>query len=162
MSYTPGRTGCIAESSGPAAPPIRPAARRVSPCMSTTSSPAAGAAKPPSLTVYYDGACPVCSREVAFYRRRDGAAGIDWIDAASCDAADLGPGLVRDRALGRLHVRHADGRLASGADAFVAIWRRLPVFRPLAWLFALPPLTRGLEAVYGLFLRWRNRRRRGH
>ena len=27
------------------------------------------------LTVYYDGACPVCSSEMGFYQRQDGADG---------------------------------------------------------------------------------------
>ena len=28
----------------------------------------------PPLTVYYDGACPVCRREIGFYRKRTGEA----------------------------------------------------------------------------------------
>ncbi len=128
---------------------IRPRGWRVKPDMT----------QQPALTVYYDGACPVCSREVAFYRRRSGAEHIAWIDAATCDASDLGPGLIREDALGRLHVRRRDGGLQSGADAFLAIWRRLPAFRPLARIFAWAPLNRSLEGAYGIWLRWRSWRR---
>jgi len=47
-----------------------------------------------SLAVFYDGACPLCQREIA-----------------------------------RFHVQHADGRIESGARAFLALWARLPYWR---------------------------------
>lgn len=81
-------------------------------------------------TVYFDGACPVCSREVAQYRRLRGAEALSFVDASSCAPAAFGPDLTREAALARMHVREADGRLVSGAAAFAAIWRRLPAF---AW-----------------------------
>jgi hypothetical protein len=42
--------------------------------------------EPGKLTVYYDGACPLCRREIDFYRRRGRAAPIEWVDAAAGDA----------------------------------------------------------------------------
>ena len=113
----------------------------------------------PCLTVYYDGQCPVCLREIAFYRCRAGSGEIAWVNAADCDASDLGPDMTREQALGRFHVRLPDGRTQCGAAAFVAIWRQLPAFRPLAWLFAWTPLTWALEVTYRLWLRWRSARR---
>ena len=38
---------------------------------------AMGDARP--LTVFYDGACPLCDREISFYKRRRGAEGVRWI-----------------------------------------------------------------------------------
>ena len=35
--------------------------------------------------VFYDGACPLCIREIAFYKRRKGADGVTWVDVS--DAA---------------------------------------------------------------------------
>jgi predicted DCC family thiol-disulfide oxidoreductase YuxK len=111
-------------------------------------------------TVYFDGACPVCSREVAQYRRLRGAEALRFVDASSCEAAAFGPGLTREEALARMHVREADGRLVSGAPAFAAIWRRLPAF---AW--AAPVLEHRLvapvaELGYRCFLRVRRAWRR--
>ena len=114
-----------------------------------------------ACTVYFDGACPVCRREIAHYRRQRGAESIAWVDAASCDEADLGPGLDRSVVLGRFHIRRADGTLVSGAAAFVAVWRCLPAFSRLAALASSRPVLALLEAGYAIFLRvrpwWRPR-----
>ena len=108
-----------------------------------------------TCTVYFDGACPVCRREIAHYRRQRGSEAIAWVDASSCDEAELGPGLDRSVVLGRFHVRNADGTLTSGAAAFVAIWRRLPAFAWLAALASSRPVLALLEAGYSIFLRVR-------
>ena len=76
--------------------------------------------------LYYDGACPVCAREIAMYRRQRGADGVQWVDVARCEAAELGPELSREVAMARLHLRRADGRLVSGAEAFTVLWQALP------------------------------------
>ncbi len=106
-------------------------------------------------TVFYDGGCPVCSREVQFYRSREGAASFAWVDVARADEALLGPGLSRDEALARMHVRRADGTLVSGAAAFAEIWRGMPGLRWLGRLLAIPPFGSMAEVCYRLFLRAR-------
>jgi len=109
----------------------------------------------PALTVYFDGACPVCSREIAAYQRLRGAGSIDWVDASRCAPQALGPGLDRDAALARLHVRRDDGSLVDGAAAFAAVWQRLPAFALLGRIAGWAPLRPVLEAGYVVFLRVR-------
>lgn len=108
-----------------------------------------------AATVYFDGACPVCAREVALYRRQPGAEALCWVDVAGCDAAALGPGLDRRAALARLHLRRADGRLVSGAAAFTALWQALPRWAWLGRLLGRQPALAVLELGYRLFLRLR-------
>ncbi len=105
-----------------------------------------------SATVYYDGACPLCSREIGTYRRLRGADQLCWIDV-SRQEAPLGPGLTREAALARFHVRMADGALVSGGAAFVRLWGCLPGLRWLAAIAARPPFSWALEPAYRLFLR---------
>jgi predicted DCC family thiol-disulfide oxidoreductase YuxK len=110
-------------------------------------SPAGRTAAPP--VVVYNGSCPICSREIAGYRRlaaRHGVA-LGWLDAAAPDAALAPLGLDPDRAARRLHVLE-DGRLLAGVEAFLALWRRLPGWRHLARLVALPGLRGPAELVY--------------
>lgn len=40
----------------------------------------------PRTEVYFDGACPVCSREIATYRRAQGAEALRFIDVSRPDA----------------------------------------------------------------------------
>ena len=106
-------------------------------------------------TVYYDGACPLCSREIATYRRLEGAESLRWVDITTASTQELGGDLSREQALSRFHVRDEQGRLVSGAAGFVAIWRRLPGLRWLAWVAARPPVSWLLEPAYRGFLRIR-------
>lgn len=106
---------------------------------------------------YYDGACPLCAREIGFYRRQEGADRIDWVDISRIDAADVAPDLPRAKALARFTVRDVDGALVSGSGAFTRIWLRLPRFRWLAKIFASQPFAWLLEQAYRLFLKLRPR-----
>lgn len=111
---------------------------------------------PAALTVYFDGDCPLCSVEIAHYRACDRAGALAFVDAAG-NAAMLPPDLKQADALARFHVRQTDGRLVSGAAAFVAVWRVLPRWRWLARIASLPGVTTMLEAGYRLILPWRPR-----
>lgn len=103
-------------------------------------------------TLYFDGACPVCSREVAMYRRQRGADGVRWVDVAHCEAGELGADLTREAAMARLHLRRPDGSLVSGAEAFTALWRALPRWAWLGRLLGSAPGLWLLEAGYRAFL----------
>jgi demethoxyubiquinone hydroxylase (CLK1/Coq7/Cat5 family) len=119
------------------------------------------AATQTACTVYFDGACPVCSREIAHYRRSAGAESISWVDAAASDPVALGPGLTREAALARMHVRRHDGSLVSGAAAFAALWSRMPQYAWLGRVAAWPPVLAVLEVGYRGFLVARRIWRRG-
>jgi predicted DCC family thiol-disulfide oxidoreductase YuxK len=104
------------------------------------------------ITVYYDGACPVCRREIGFYQARTGGA-VSYCDVAAevCPAPDL----KREEALKRFHVRLADGALVSGAAAFLALWRATPGFRTAGRLLQARPTVAVLDVAYAGFLRLR-------
>lgn len=109
------------------------------------------------LTVFYDGACPLCRREIDFYRRRKGAQSLDWVDVSRCAGETVTPGLTKAEAMARFHVKRADGRLASGGLAFAQLWAALPGFRPLGLVLQWPPLAWLTERGYRLFLKLRPR-----
>jgi predicted DCC family thiol-disulfide oxidoreductase YuxK len=113
----------------------------------------------PRMQVFYDGGCPVCSREIAFYRRRRGTDRFEWIDVHGAPPS-LGPGLSREAAMARLHVRLPDGTLLSGAAAFAAMWRNMPGLRWLGRALQVPPLGLLAELGYRVFLRVRGAWRR--
>ena len=104
----------------------------------------------PGLTVYFDGSCPLCQREIAIYRRRPQSKLIDWVDVSA--GQDLGARLSCEAAMARVHVRDSRGRLFSGAAAFSRMWRVFPGWRWLGWLSAWPPLSWLFEGAYRSFL----------
>ncbi|CAN5726939.1 DUF393 domain-containing protein [soil metagenome] len=108
-----------------------------------------------NCTVYFDGACPVCSKEIATYQQWNGAERIEWIDASSCSPQELGGQLERVQALAKLHVRDANGQLTSGAAAFVVLWSHFPALAWLTPLLSKPPMIYCLDHMYRLFLKLR-------
>ena len=110
------------------------------------------------LTVWFDGACPLCQREIAFMRRLDRAGRIAFIDVSPPGAIADCP-IDRAALLERFHARE-DDRILSGAAAFAAMWRAIPLLWPLGQAARLPPLLALLEAAYRRFLRVRPRLQR--
>ena len=102
------------------------------------------------LTVFFDGNCPLCRREIALYRGLPSTLHIHWVDVSTPTA--LPCGLSCELAMRRFHVRDANGQLHSGAQAFSVLWRCFAGWRVLGWLTAVPPLSWLAEAAYRLFL----------
>jgi ubiquinone biosynthesis monooxygenase Coq7 len=107
------------------------------------------------LTVFFDGGCPVCRAEIKTYQKADVHQQVSWVDISQCADSELGPQLNRSDALARLHVRQSDGRLVSGARAFVQIWSALPRWRWLSMTARIPGLIHLMELAYVAFLRIR-------
>jgi predicted DCC family thiol-disulfide oxidoreductase YuxK len=109
----------------------------------------------PALTVYYDGSCPLCSAEINHYSSLSGGDRVDFVDASSPDT-ELGLDLNREQAMSRFHIRNSDGKIVSGAGAFVALWEVLPRWKWAARLASsMPGAIPLLECVYRLFLLFR-------
>jgi predicted DCC family thiol-disulfide oxidoreductase YuxK len=109
------------------------------------------------LTVWHDGSCPLCRREIALVRRLDRRGAIRFVDVAAGEPADCP--IDRAELLARFHARE-NGRLLSGAAAFAAMWRAVPLLRPLGLLFRRPFALALLERLYRQFLRVRPRLQR--
>ena len=108
------------------------------------------------VTVWHDGGCPLCRREIALMRRLDRRGRIAFVDVTDAAACPL------DRAelLARFHAREHGGPMLSGAAAFAAMWRAIPVLRPLGLLARNRSVLALLERLYRLFLRVRPRLQR--
>jgi predicted DCC family thiol-disulfide oxidoreductase YuxK len=104
-----------------------------------------------NLSVWYDGECPLCRREIALMRRLDRRRAIQFVDLAQDGAACP---LDRTLLLARLHAEE-DGRMLSGAAAFAAMWRAIPILRPLGLAARTPWVLALLERSYVAFLRVR-------
>jgi predicted DCC family thiol-disulfide oxidoreductase YuxK len=105
------------------------------------------------LIVWFDGACPLCQREIALMRALDRRKAIQFIDASQGDATcPISPADL----LARFHAQE-NGKILSGAAAFAAMWRAVPVLAPLGQLARNRVVLIVLERAYLVFLKFRPR-----
>ena len=105
----------------------------------------------PIVTVWYDSDCPLCLREIALMRRLDRQGGILFVEIHSGENCPLSA----ETLLARFHAQEGDGPLVSGAAAFAAMWRAIPLLRPLGLLARNGFVLWLLEHAYRGFLRVR-------
>ena len=109
------------------------------------------------LTVFYDGACGVCSKEMKHYRKIDDQR-VRFVDIAAVDFNAEGYGRSRDDFQRELHVCDADGCFYTGVEAFRKLWQALPSpFYPLLSLtVGLPGVNLAARTGYAIFARYRH------
>lgn len=106
------------------------------------------------LTLYFDGQCPLCAREIKILNRHAAESRLLFIDISSgaFDAKVLG--FTFEQMQSSLHARFADGRWVTGLDATLWSWRAAGLgfwAAPLTWRATRPLLALG----YRLFCRLR-------
>jgi predicted DCC family thiol-disulfide oxidoreductase YuxK len=104
------------------------------------------------VTVWFDGSCPLCAREIALMKRLDKRGVIEFIDVV--DSEDVACPVDKAILLARLHAQE-DGQLLSGASAFAAMWRAIPILRPLGLLARSQVVLVFLDKAYIKFLKLR-------
>lgn len=95
------------------------------------------------LTVWFDGACPLCSREMAFMQRLDRKRRLRFCDFSAPDYNVAANGIPLPELAAVIHARWEDETVIRGVEVFRAIWQavglgfltrmsRLPLIDPLA------------------------------
>jgi predicted DCC family thiol-disulfide oxidoreductase YuxK len=111
--------------------------------------------------VFFDGECPLCSREIEMIRRLDRGRGrVDCIDLSEPDFVAGAYGLEQATIEARIHGQLPDGQIVEGVDVFVHLYDAVG----LGWLTAparWPGLRWLLDRLYLWFarnrLRWTGR-----
>lgn len=110
----------------------------------------------PELTVFYDGFCPICRREVAGYQRLELETPIAWLDLAGRDDVLATEAFTLVAALATLHVKDSQGILHTGLAAHILLWHHLPGFRFAAALLGHSAFLRAVcNRAYLFFTRHR-------
>ncbi|PPC87212.1 MAG: hypothetical protein CTY31_00520 [Hyphomicrobium sp.] len=108
------------------------------------------------LTVYHDGSCPLCQREIALVKSLAHEGAIAFQDVSMREASEkVAADLTAADAMGRFHVRRADGTLLSGAAAFIAMWSASPRLRFLSVVGRSRTAVAILDGLYFVFLKLR-------
>ena len=110
------------------------------------------------LQVFYDGACPLCSREIDHYRRQDRRQWLEPIDISTPGFDPQHYGIPLAAFMAELHAIDQAGTVYRGVAAFRAIWQAFPetvVYRLMGQLVGLPLVEPLAAWVYRLFARLR-------
>ncbi|RLW67846.1 MAG: hypothetical protein B6D71_15600 [gamma proteobacterium symbiont of Stewartia floridana] len=115
------------------------------------SLPVREAGRSQRLRVWYDSECPLCRREIDLLKRLDSNQSIHFIKIEGYSTLPM----EKEQLLERLHAQQPDGEILSGAQAFAAIWRKLPALKMLGYVAQWKPAATFLEWLYGKFLKHR-------
>lgn len=109
----------------------------------------------PKLTLFYDGACPLCQAEILFLSGRNQANLLGFIDIHSEKYDPLKLGVSCEEALAAMYGQYADGTLINGPAVFPEAYRRanLPT---LAWIFSRKTMQPALQIGYRFFAKNRH------
>jgi len=107
------------------------------------------------LTLFYDGACPLCQAEILFLSRRNQAGLLDFVDIHSKRFDSDKIGISCDQAMAAMYGQYASGLLIQGVSVFPEAYRRadLPF---LAWIFSRKSLQPILQIGYRFFAKNRH------
>ncbi|MFI0471779.1 thiol-disulfide oxidoreductase DCC family protein [Halomonas sp. HMF6819] len=108
------------------------------------------------VTLYYDGHCPFCLKEVAWLEKHPRRQRIELVDiqASTFDAATVGCNF--DDLMGKLHVKDRNEQCYIGMEASRALYAVLG-YRRMVGMSCLPGLRGVMDAGYRLFARYRVR-----
>jgi predicted DCC family thiol-disulfide oxidoreductase YuxK len=109
-----------------------------------------------SLEVFFDGACPFCTREVAVLRRLDRKGRVRFTDLAAQGFDPAVAGVPMADLMDRIHARLPDGGVVAGVEVFRRIYTILG-FGPLVAATRLPGLSQLLDVGYRWFAKNRLR-----
>lgn len=110
------------------------------------------------ITVFYDGKCGLCSKEINHYRQIAPIGIFDWRDITESADKLRQEGVSLSEGLKLLHARDSNGQMHVGVDAFILIWKQLKRWRVLAVLVGLPVIRQIVNAAYRVFASWRFKR----
>lgn len=110
-----------------------------------------------AIEVFFDGACPLCRREIAVLQkldRRRAAIRFTDIDAPGFDPAAIGR--TRTELMAHIHGRLRDGTWVTGVEVFRRLYAAVG-FGALVAMTRLPGIRHVLDAAYARFAKNRLR-----
>ena len=107
------------------------------------------------LTLFYDGACPLCQAEIIFLSGRNQANLLGFVDINSAQFDPHKVGVSCEAALAAMYGQFASGKLIQGVAVFPEAYRRANLPR-LAWVFSRKSLQPFLKLAYLFFAKNRH------
>jgi len=88
------------------------------------------------MKVYFNNSCKICKAEIDLYKKEK-IKEIDWVDITNNELAEKETSKNSKELLRRLHVIENE-KVIDGAEAFLALWKKMPKYKFLYKFFKLP------------------------
>ena len=98
------------------------------------------------MKVYFNNSCKICKAEIDLYKKEK-IQEIDWVDITDNSLASKETSKNSKELLRRLHVKDGE-KVLEGADAFLALWKKMPKYKFLYNFFKLPVIFSLFSIVY--------------
>jgi predicted DCC family thiol-disulfide oxidoreductase YuxK len=106
------------------------------------------------IEVFYDGKCPLCTREIKFLMKRDKKKRIRFTNIEAEDFSAEGYGKTKAQFLETIHGRLPDGQFITGIEVFAHLYRAIGWSIP-SIVMGLPIIRNVLQRAYAVFARHR-------
>ena len=107
------------------------------------------------LTIFFDGGCPLCKREVDFLQSRNQKGYQSFIDINTSDFyLDLKYGITYKQAMERIHALKSDGSVIKDIKVFQEAYTLIG----LGWIYAptkIPIIDKVIEFIYSVWAKYR-------
>ena len=98
------------------------------------------------MKVYFNNTCKICKAEIDLYKKEK-VDQINWIDITDNQSARSDTNKNSKELLRRLHVKK-DGKIFSGAEAFLIVWKNIPKYKILYSILSLPIIFQIFSVSY--------------
>ncbi len=88
------------------------------------------------MKVYFNNSCKICKAEIDLYKKEK-IREIEWVDITDNNLAEKETSKNSKELLRRLHVIENE-KVIQGAEAFLALWKKIPKYKFLYKFFRLP------------------------
>ncbi len=110
------------------------------------------------ISIFYDGKCNLCSKEINYYKKIDEKKKLEFIDVTHEKKKLKKLKINYNDSLMFLHVIDKNGHVHKGVEGFIIIWQELQYWRYLAVFVSFTPVKILVSFFYKIWAKKRYNR----
>ena len=107
------------------------------------------------ISVFFDGKCNLCSKEINYYQRIAPKNTFNWVDITKTPGELDKFEIKLSDGLRLMHVADSNGNIFTGVDAFIIMWKQIKYWKILGFFVSLPIVKQIAKLLYQYFADWR-------
>lgn len=107
------------------------------------------------ISVFFDGKCNLCSKEINYYQRIAPKNTFNWVDITKTPGELDKFEIKLSDGLRLMHVADSNGNISTGVDAFIIMWKQIKYWKFLGLFVSLPIVKQIANLLYQYFADWR-------